>query len=103
MRAQLETMIFEGRSHEAILDYFMNVYSYKNESPIGRRILSQPKTEGFDLLAWTLPYALLAVFLGLVVVIVRKSSSKKSVSKPDPATSSNPMDSRIEEELKHFE
>lgn len=58
-RQQIETMIAQGLGGEQIIGFFRAKY--------GEKILSAPTTEGFNLLAWIIPFA--AVFAGCFIIV----------------------------------
>ncbi len=72
----------------------------------GEKILSAPTTEGFNLLAWTMPFIALVLGGGLIVLVVGRwrsnSPSAPSGSKPAGELSSfDPeLRRRLESELK---
>ncbi|NUM80564.1 cytochrome c-type biogenesis protein CcmH [bacterium] len=102
MREKIEEMVLAGKTKQEMLSYFMNEYSFRGKPPVGKAILSQPDTKGFDLMAWLMPFVLFVVFLGVVVYVVKKISGR-TVEKPVAVESPAEMDPRIEEELKKFE
>ncbi|MBX7152263.1 cytochrome c-type biogenesis protein CcmH [bacterium] len=102
MRNKIEEMILAGNSRQEMLNYFMNEYSFRGKPPVGKAILSQPDTKGFDLMAWLMPFVLFVVFLAVVVYVVKKISGR-AIEKPVAAESPAELDPRIEEELKKFE
>jgi cytochrome c-type biogenesis protein CcmH len=59
LRQQIETMISQGTGREQIIGFFRAKY--------GEKILSAPTSEGFNLLAWIMPFA--AVFAGCFIII----------------------------------
>ncbi|MBV8358093.1 MAG: cytochrome c-type biogenesis protein CcmH [Deltaproteobacteria bacterium] len=59
VRQQIETMIAQGMGREQIIGFFRAKY--------GEKILSAPTTEGFNLLAWIIPFA--AVFAGCFIIV----------------------------------
>jgi cytochrome c-type biogenesis protein CcmH len=58
-RQQIETMIAQGIGREQIIGFFRAKY--------GEKILSAPTIEGFNLLAWIIPFA--AVFAGCFIIV----------------------------------
>jgi cytochrome c-type biogenesis protein CcmH len=58
-RVQIETMIAQGMGRDQIIGFFRTKY--------GEKILSAPTREGFNLLAWIIPFA--AVFAGCFVIV----------------------------------
>jgi cytochrome c-type biogenesis protein CcmH len=58
-RAQIRKMIDEGRTRAEIIAFYREKY--------GEKVLSAPTTQGFNLLAWIMPFAAVAiggVFIG---------------------------------------
>lgn len=102
MREKIEEMILAGMTKPEMLNYFMKEYSFRGKPPVGKAILSQPDTKGFDLMAWLMPFVLFVVFLGVVVYVVKKISGR-TVEKPVATETPVEFDPRIEEELKKFE
>jgi len=58
-RQQIETMIAQGMARKRIIGFFRTKY--------GEKILSAPTSEGFNLLAWIIPFA--AVFAGCFIIV----------------------------------
>ena len=58
-RQQIETMIARGMESAQIIGFFRAKY--------GEKILSAPTSEGFNLLAWIMPFA--AVFAGCFIIV----------------------------------
>lgn len=58
-RQQIESMIALGMGRERIIGFFRAKY--------GEKILSAPTREGFNLLAWIMPFA--AVFAGCFIIV----------------------------------
>jgi cytochrome c-type biogenesis protein CcmH len=64
VREKIDAMIAKGMSREQIIAFFRARY--------GEKILSSPTTTGFNLLAWTVPPAVLILaFAGIVLVFMR--------------------------------
>ena len=62
MRERIDTMLAHGKGRAEILSYFRRQY--------GEKILSAPTTQGFNLLAWTMPFVAMLVGGGLVVLMM---------------------------------
>lgn len=86
VRGEIDELIRAGKDERAIVASFRAKY--------GEKILSAPTTEGFNLLAWTMPFiALLAGAVIIVLFVVRRRSgapaepihddSPRPVSGPD--------------------
>jgi cytochrome c-type biogenesis protein CcmH len=74
IRLQIDKMIAQGMGREQIVGFFRTKY--------GEKILSAPTSEGFNLLAWIIPFA--AVFAGcLIIVSAIHRWRSKSVLAPD--------------------
>ena len=103
MREHIDTMLSHGMGRTEIIGYFRKQY--------GEKILSAPTTQGFNLLAWTMPFVALIVGGGLVVLMMGRwrggpSSSPQSPQSPDDPNSGNSGNSdpalreRLERELR---
>ena len=103
MREHIDTMLSHGMGRTEIIGYFRKQY--------GEKILSAPTTQGFNLLAWTMPFVALIVGGGLVVLMMGRwrggpSSSPQSPQSPDDPNSdksgkSDPaLRERLERELR---
>jgi cytochrome c-type biogenesis protein CcmH len=60
MRAEIDRMIGKGMSRAQIVAFYRGKY--------GEKVLSAPTAEGFNLLAWTMPFIALVVGGGLMVL-----------------------------------
>jgi len=75
----------------------------------GERILSAPTKQGFNLMAWVLPFVALALggaVVGVVVKRWRRQSSAAPVATPEnraASSSADPYGARFEEEFRKFE
>jgi cytochrome c-type biogenesis protein CcmH len=104
MREKIEEMLLNKTSKAEIMNFFMKDYTFRGKGPFGKAILSQPATEGFDLMAWVMPFFLLAVFTAIVFVVVKKATVKKQPAKDESSSEpASDMDRRIEDELKKLE
>lgn len=105
MREKLEEMILEKKSETEIMSFFVNDYTFRGKGPFGKRILSQPDTKGFDLMAWVMPFLAFAVFTAVLFAVVRRVTSGKKNTDLNPDVSPVPSDinRRIEDELKKLE
>jgi len=59
-RLEIDRMIGNGMGRAQIIAYYRHKY--------GEKVLSAPTTEGFNLLAWAMPFIALAVGGGLIVL-----------------------------------
>ncbi len=103
MRNKIEEMILAQKSKEDILKFFITEYRFNGRAPAGRAILSQPGTEGFDLVAWIMPFVLLSVFSVVVVFIIRKTSKTNVLTNTNASAAPDDLDKRVEEELKKWD
>jgi cytochrome c-type biogenesis protein CcmH len=94
IRTEVRAMVAEGMTRDEILDHYVAIY--------GERILATPRAEGFNMLAYVLPWAALVFGAWLLIVLAKRLRS--------PAPSPIPVDvpyaryaSRIEREMKEFE
>jgi cytochrome c-type biogenesis protein CcmH len=62
MRERIDAMLARGMGRAEIIGYFRKQY--------GEKILSAPTTQGFNLLAWTMPFVALLMGGGLVVLMM---------------------------------
>jgi cytochrome c-type biogenesis protein CcmH len=75
MREHIDTMLAHGMGRAEIIAYFRKQY--------GEKILSAPTTQGFNLLAWTMPFVALVLGGGLVVLMMgRWRGGASSASQP---------------------
>jgi cytochrome c-type biogenesis protein CcmH/NrfF len=87
----LRTAIASGQNDSLILQSFVQRY--------GATVLSAPTTEGFDLVAWIMPFAVAAVALVGTILLVRNwaRSQPKLASATAPVS---PTQMRAEEEMR---
>lgn len=91
MRAEIRERLLKGDSVQAIVDSFVARY--------GKKVLSAPTMQGFDITAWIMPFLIFC--LGLVVmgwIVVRMVRPAPAVEEAQSA-----VDPRVERELKDFE
>ncbi len=94
MRAQIDRMIGRGMTRAQIIAFYRHRY--------GEKVLSAPTTEGFNLLAWTMPFIALVLGGGAMVLAVgRWHSSAPSDSKPgaQPSSFDPELRRKLEKEL----
>ncbi len=89
MRRDIDRMIGEGKTRAQIIAFYRTQY--------GEKVLSAPTTEGFNILAWTMPFIALAVGGGLMVVAVGRWHSS---SPPAPADSKQGAQPSFDPELR---
>ena len=94
MRQEIDQMIAKGMTRAQIIAFYRKQY--------GEKILSAPTTEGFNLLAWTMPFIALMVGGGAMMLAVgRWHSSAPANSKPgtQPPSFDPELRRRLEKEL----
>ena len=79
-------MIGEGKTRAQIIAFYRRQY--------GEKVLSAPTTEGFNILAWTMPFIALVLGGGAMVFAVGRWHSKQ------PST---PADSKADEQPASFD
>jgi cytochrome c-type biogenesis protein CcmH/NrfF len=95
MRAEIRERLQKGESVQVIVQSFVD--------RVGKKVLSAPTMQGFDITAWIMPFAALCLGLGVVAWIVVK------MARPAPAVAAAagappaPVDPRVENELRDFE
>ncbi|MGD0119005.1 MAG: cytochrome c-type biogenesis protein CcmH [Candidatus Binatus sp.] len=94
MRQEIDQMIAKGMTRAQIIAFYRKQY--------GEKILSAPTTEGFNLLAWTMPFIALMVGGGAMMLAVgRWHSSAPANSKPgtQPPSFDPELRRKLEKEL----
>jgi cytochrome c-type biogenesis protein CcmH len=94
IRQGIRKMLAEGKTRQQILDFYVAKY--------GERILSMPKAEGFNLMAYVLPAMALLVGAVIVRAVIRawNRPTPAAASGPAPQAASEDYARRLEEELK---
>jgi len=100
LRAEIRAQMDTGKSKEAVLAYFADKY--------GEKILSSPKAEGFNILAWVTPFILVGLggtFVGITVMrwTVRHRRRAEAPTAPPAPAAVSPYDKILEKELKNFD
>jgi cytochrome c-type biogenesis protein CcmH len=93
MLADLQKQIDAGKSDEAVMAYFVEKY--------GETVLAAPSVSGFNLAAWLMPFAVLAIGAIAAVYFVRRFRSRWATNPPTDETVARYQD-KVEEELKKF-
>lgn len=91
LKQEVRTMVSEGLSRDVILLRFRDRY--------GEKILSSPTPEGFNLIAWILPFAALAAGAVVLARTVRRWTSDGAGSPPVSPLLSERDRERLEAEL----
>lgn len=92
MRAIVRERLARGESPEQVIEYFVDKY--------GEWILLSPRTRGFTLLVWVVPFVAVAIGLALVAVRLRRWTRLRRTRQPAalPAIEAS-MSERIRREL----
>ncbi len=99
-RAEIRTMLEQGRGEEEIRTYFVDRY--------GRRVLATPQARGLDLLVWVLPVVGVAGGLAVLVVALRRMAPGALAAQAEPQVGLNYDDldptyvARLEQEAQEF-
>jgi cytochrome c-type biogenesis protein CcmH/NrfF len=87
---ELRSGIANGQGDELILQGFVQRY--------GASVLAAPTTQGFDLVAWIMPFAVAAVALIGTILLVRHWA--KNQPKLAPVNARSPAQARAEDEMR---
>ncbi len=93
MRAEVRDRLQKGESVEAIVNSFV--------ARFGKKVLSAPTMQGFDLTAWIMPFVMLClgtVLVGWIVVHMVRPSTPQAASQSQAS-----VDPRVDEEFNDFE
>jgi cytochrome c-type biogenesis protein CcmH len=91
VRDQIDGMLRRGMSGPQVIAYFRGKY--------GEKILSAPTTQGFNLLAWIMPFAAILAGAALIAVTVGRWRSN-SPPPPTPDPSADPDVGNFDPELR---
>ena len=93
MRLVIRQQLQAGASEQQVLRYFAAHY--------GNQILLTPPPQGFNLLAWLMPVAMLLIGLGLLTFVVR---DWRAPGRTQQATSAGPenVEPRLDPELEQY-
>jgi len=97
LRAEIREQMALGHDTPEILTYFVKKY--------GEKILSSPGTQGFNLLAWVMPFALLTIAAGIVLLVVVRWTRRGQGPPPAMPRPPSPTPYRdvLERELQGFD
>ncbi len=97
LRREIQGMIDKGMSRDQILMYMRRKY--------GEKILSAPTTEGFNILAWVMPFAAIVAGGGMIVLAMGRwrgaPPESREGSEPRPEQFDPALRRRLEEELRN--
>jgi cytochrome c-type biogenesis protein CcmH len=92
VRDQIDGMLGRGMSGAQIIAYFRGKY--------GEKILSAPTTQGFNLLAWIMPFAAIAAGGALVVFTVGRWRTNSPAPTPADEPAAGASDDNFDPELR---
>jgi cytochrome c-type biogenesis protein CcmH len=99
LKELIEGKLLAGESKEEIIQYLLDLY--------GPRVLAAPEKRGFYLLAWWVPYFVIAdgaLIAALLILFWKKRAQKKAASavEEDPETL-HAYEDKVEDELKRMD
>ena len=99
-RTQVTALINEGKSKEEIMQIFLDKY--------GDEIFAAPRKEGFNLVGYIMPFAILLAAAGVLLFIVKSWAAKgmRDEEKTAPkaaADAGSKLDKQIEKELEELD
>jgi len=100
LRAEIRAQLDTGKDKDTILTYFADKY--------GEKILSSPKAQGFNILAWVTPFILVGLGAAFVGFTVMRWTARRRAHPEVPVTPAapqppSPYDKILEKELKNFD
>lgn len=93
MKAELAEQIDSGKDDPFVVEYFIEKY--------GITVLSSPPRSGFNLTAWIVPFAALAVGALMAMYFVRRFRSRWA-EVPAPDVDLTKYHRKVEEELEKY-
>ena len=91
MIKELQSQLAAGVSDSRILGYFTNKY--------GPIVLAAPIRGGFDLVAWIVPFAVLALGILLVIFLLRRWNARRRLN-PAPAVPAAAQDATLRDRIR---
>jgi len=99
MRAEIADLVASGKSYDEVVDYYVKKYG-------SQEVLAAPIDEGFNRLAWFLPYAIglvgILVVSGVAIKWTRKSDAAP-VAAPAPTAVTEAREARLDDELRDLD
>jgi cytochrome c-type biogenesis protein CcmH len=92
MREELANGIASGQNDSLILQSFVQRY--------GATVLSAPTKEGFDLVAWIMPFAVSALALIGTILLVRNWAKNQPTLAAQAMASGDPAQAKVEDEMR---
>jgi cytochrome c-type biogenesis protein CcmH len=92
MRSEIDSMIGRGMTRAQIIGFYRAKY--------GEKILSAPTTEGFNLLAWVMPFIAIVLGGGLIAFAAKRWHRPVPPPEPDaPSLPERPLDRELRKRL----
>jgi len=100
MKQVVITQISNGRTNQEIRDYFILRY--------GNSVLAAPTTSGFNLIAWIIPFFIVATGIVILSLVLRNMRENKSIDHEKVSLQVQNKDlsqylDRIDEEIQYIE
>jgi cytochrome c-type biogenesis protein CcmH len=98
MKAEIRRRIAAGESKETILAAFRAKY--------GEKVLSAPTMQGFNWLAWIMPFAVVLLAGAALAVVVRRrvgETEARLPPSPEPGTGDPALRDRLRQELERLD
>ena len=95
MRAQIRAALARGESEEEILQAYVVQY--------GERVLAKPTKQGFNLLAWILPFVALVIGSWVLWRFLHRHVEPAPAAVVMTTNRNDPYAQRLERELKEFD
>ena len=99
MRAEISELVAAGKSYDEVVDYYVKKYG-------SQEVLASPIDEGFNRLAWFLPYAIgvvgILVVGGVAVKWTRKGPDAPVVLQT-PSAATQEREARLDDELRDLD
>ena len=87
IRQEIATRLASGESQEEVLAAFVARH--------GDQILSAPTREGFNLLAWIMPFAVILVAATALIVFIRRSAARGTLATAGTTAKPTAADARL--------
>jgi cytochrome c-type biogenesis protein CcmH/NrfF len=97
MRGELRAQVEQGRTHDEIISHFIALYG-------GQHFLRRPIDQGFNRLAWLIPYLVGATGLVVVGMTARRWSRQGDRDASEPSAPKDPgLEERLDDELRNLD
>jgi cytochrome c-type biogenesis protein CcmH/NrfF len=99
MREEIAKLTSEGKTYDEIIQYFVAKWD-------SQEVLAAPLDQGFNRLAWFLPYAAGAAGVGLIAMVAFRWSRRNRIADalPAAAPAGDPaLEQRLDDELRDLD